>query len=413
MNISPIFGPLFNDHIDDKRYYQVYGGRGSAKSFSTAAAAVKKTYSEFKHKILYLRQTMASSDDSTIADVELVMNMFGVREDFTYAKNTYTNRKTGSTIVFKGIESKGSHTAKLKSLSGITTLIIEEAEELKDFDEFSKIDESIRVVDKPLKVILVYNPGASVNSWIHSEWFIDGQPNPERFHDTIYLHSTFYDNMDNLAPSTVQRYKDLKSKNYTYYIQTILAEWTLDASNRIYAGWHEFDSFMESGGETWYGLDFGYGGSDCSALVEIKYFEGMHLIREIFCQEKLDISDMANLMKRAGIRIHDLVVADSAAPILITELRKHGFSNIRRAKKGSGSKEQGIKKVQDMDIAIVGENDNLYKAYLTFSKGKDGKLPHEPDVLAALRYGLTYKHTGAKGREVRGGGKVISNNRYQ
>ena len=174
--INPIFQPLFVDEIDTPRYYQLYGGRGSGKSFVAAIAMVQLTFSKYSHKILYLRQTMASSDDSVVADIKAAIVILGVQEHFSESRGTITNKSTGSTIAFKGIRSSGSATAKLKSLSGITTLVVEEAEEVESFEEFSKVDESIRIAGKPLKVILIYNPTSALNSWIHKEWFDDGRP---------------------------------------------------------------------------------------------------------------------------------------------------------------------------------------------------------------------------------------------
>lgn len=392
MEIHPIFEPLFLDNIDDKRYYQVYGGRGSGKSFSVAVAAVTKTYSEHQHRIIYLRQTMASSDDSTIADVQRAMEKMKCEDDFTYAKNRFTNKITGSTISFKGIRATGSQTAKLKSLSGITTVIIEEAEEIESFDEFSKIDEGVREAGKPLKIILVYNPGSAVKSWIHKEWFDHAAPNPERFHDTVYLHSTYLDNLDNLAESMVRRYRDLEKTNPTYYRQVIMAEWTLEVVDRIYAGWGEYPRF-EDEGDIWYGLDFGYGGNDSTALIEINYFEETYYVRELFSIAKLGIKETVWEMRKRGISPNSVIIADSAVPEFITQIKQAGYSQIKGARKGANSKEQGIKKVQDMNIVMVGDNPHLYYAYQTFRRDKEGRLPHEPDVLAALRYGLTYKNT--------------------
>ena len=124
LNINPTFKPLFMDELDMPRYYQLYGGRGSGK-------------------ILYLRQTMASSDDSVVADIKAAIRLMNAEADFRESKGTITNITTGATISFKGIRSSGSATAKLKSLSGITTLVVEEAEEVESFEEFSKVDESI------------------------------------------------------------------------------------------------------------------------------------------------------------------------------------------------------------------------------------------------------------------------------
>ena len=129
--INPVFEPVFRDEIDSPRYYQLFGGRGSGKSFVAAIAMVQLTFSKYGHKILYLRQTMASSDDSVVADIKAAIVVLGVEGSFSESRGTITNKITGSTIAFKGIRSSGSATAKLKSLSGITTLVVEEAEEVE------------------------------------------------------------------------------------------------------------------------------------------------------------------------------------------------------------------------------------------------------------------------------------------
>lgn len=387
LKINPKFEPLFMDTMDMPRYYQVHGGRGSGKSFTTAIAIVQLTYSQYGHKILYLRQTMTSSEDSTIADIKLAIQKLGVENDFREKSGLITNIRTGSTITFKGIRSTGTQTAKLKSLSGITTLVIEEAEEIESFEEFSKIDESIRIADKPLKVILIYNPTSAISSWIHKEWFDNGLPRKDRLHDTIYIHSTYLDNLDNLAPSTIQRYKDLERTNPIYYKNTILAEWTLEASGRIYAGWGHYP-FFEEEGDIWYGLDFGYNaGKDKTACIKINFFEGTYYVSEVFSDNKLSIRRTISLMRENGIKFNDKIYADSAVPELISQIREGGYTSIRKATKGN--KEAGIKKIQDKNIVLVGgEDTGLYYSYMTFRTDKKSNIPHEPDELAALRYGI-------------------------
>lgn len=396
--INPIFEPVFSDFIDDPRYYQVYGGRGSGKSFSVAVAMVLKTYSPFKHKILFLRQTMSSSEDSTIADVRAAIEILGVEADFRESGGVITNITTGATISFKGIRSSGSGTAKLKSLSGITTLVVEEAEEVESFEEFSKVDESIRIKGKPLKVILIYNPSSALSSWIHKEWFKEGIPKIERLVDTVFVHSTFLDNIENLNESVVKRYRDLEKSNPTYYINTILAEWTLEASGRIYAGWGLYDSF-ENDGDTWYGMDFGYGGKDKTSLIKIVFFEGVYYCSEVFSESGLSIKKTLRLLREHRVPFNARIYADSAMPLLITEIFEGGFTGIRKCSKGNV--EAGIKKVQDKDIVLVGDDKTgLYYAYMTFRRDKKGKLPHEPDELAALRYGINSRKPVTSGKNV-------------
>jgi len=395
--VNPVFEPLFKDSLDQKRYYQVFGGRGSGKSFIASIAIVQLTYSKYRHNVMYLRQTMTTIEDSSYKDVMDAIEFLGKEADFKTIKNRIVNRVTGSIIAFKGIRSTSG--AKLKSLAGFTTLVVEEAEEVESFEEFSKIDEGIRVKGKPLKIILLYNPGSAIASWIHKEWFIEGQPDPGCFDDTVYMHSTFLDNEHNLNPSVVARYKSLAHKRPTYYTQTILAEWTLEVEGRIYDGWDVW-SKMDEVGKVWYGLDFGYGGADHTSLVEINRIGDRFYCKEIFSVPAQRIQDTANMMFAANIPTNALIFADSAMPLLITELRAAGYAGIRKAKKGNV--EAGIKKIQNKDITIIDEDNSsqLYFGYMTFKRDKNGKLPHEPDSLAALRYGINSQkvdYTGQRG----------------
>lgn len=384
--VNPLFEPLFSDKLTDKRYYQIFGGRGSGKSFTVALAIALKTYSTFKHRVLYLRQTMTSSEDSTIADIRMVIEKLMIGHDFEEKNGVITNKVTGSTITFKGIRSAGTQTAKLKSLSGITILVVEEAEEVESFEEFSKVDESIRIKGKPLKVILVYNPTSSISSWIHKEWFIEGVPNPERFGDTEFIHSTYLDNLENLNTSTIASYERYKLTNPTYYKNTILAEWTLETQGRVYDGWERYDSFNNQG-ETWYGLDFGYGGKDKTSLIKITYFEKKYYVEEVFSEPKMKLKSILKKLEAKGVGKYSTIYADSAMPLLVEEIRDGGFSGIRGAQKGNV--ESGLKRVQDKIIVIVGpKTTGLYFGYQTFRRDKNDKLMHEPDELAALRYGV-------------------------
>jgi len=389
LNLNSLFEPIFSDNVGDPRYYQIFGGRGSGKSFTVSVAAVTKTYSKHKHRILYLRQVMATADDSVIADVTTAIHVLGKAKDFRIKKNLITNIRTGSTISFKGVRTTSGQTAKLKSLSGITTLIIEEAEEIEDFETFSKIDESIRMKGKPLKIIMVYNPTTSIGSWIHREWFDQGLPRPDRFIDTMFIHSTYLDNLDNLAQSTIDQYRRLEKTNPVYYANTILAEWTLEAEGRIYGAWLHYP-YMKEPGQVWYGLDFGYGGKDKTSCIKITYLDDMYFVEEMFSEAKQSIKKTLSALRNSDIPFNARIYADSAMPLLISEIRSGGFTGIRKALKGNV--EAGIKKVINKNIVLVGGTDSdLYYAYMTFRRDKKGKLPHEPDCLAAMRYGINSK----------------------
>ena len=114
----------------DNRYYIVSGGRGSGKSFSVNALLVMLTY-EQGHTILFTRYTLTSAYISIIPEFIDKLEQFGSIADFHITKDEILNKKTGSKIIFRGIKtSSGDQTANLKSLQGITTWVVDEAEEL-------------------------------------------------------------------------------------------------------------------------------------------------------------------------------------------------------------------------------------------------------------------------------------------
>ena len=124
----------------DSRYYIVSGGRGSGKSFTINAILVMLTY-EAGHTILFTRYTLTSAYISIIPEFIDKLELFNCVTDFHITKDEILNKKTGSKIIFRGIKtSSGDQTANLKSLQGITTWVIDEAEELTDEQKFDTID---------------------------------------------------------------------------------------------------------------------------------------------------------------------------------------------------------------------------------------------------------------------------------
>ena len=139
--IDEKYNPLFDN---DNRYYVVTGGRGSGKSYTVTMFLLSLTY-ESGHVILFTRYTLTSAHISIIPEFLEKIEAIDRFQDFHITKDEIINTRTGSKIIFKGIKtSSGTQTASLKSLSGVTTWVLDEAEELVDEDVFDKIDLSIR-----------------------------------------------------------------------------------------------------------------------------------------------------------------------------------------------------------------------------------------------------------------------------
>jgi phage terminase large subunit len=141
MKINEKYKPLWDDNESD--YLLLTGGRASGKSFTVAAFLENLTF-EKGHVILFSRFTMTSAHLSIIPEFQEKVELLEHEQNFKINKTDIRNLN-GSKILFRGImTSNGNQTARLKSITGLTTFVLDEAEELMDERTFDIIDDSIR-----------------------------------------------------------------------------------------------------------------------------------------------------------------------------------------------------------------------------------------------------------------------------
>lgn len=221
------YQPLFINP-PQTRYFVVTGSRGSGKSYTVNLFLLNLTYEE-GHVILFTRFTLVSAFISIIPEFLDKIELLGKQDDFEVTQSEIINKKTGSKILFRGIKtSSGINTANLKSIAGVTTFIIEEAEELIDEDVFDRIDLSVRDKSKPNRVIMIMNPSYK-SHWIYKRFV--SRPNPEYF---THIHTTYLDNLDNLSESFIEAAERTKKENMTRYKHLFLGEWLDDAEGLLW-----------------------------------------------------------------------------------------------------------------------------------------------------------------------------------
>ena len=209
------------------RYFVITGGRGSAKSFHVAIFLLNLTY-EPNHVILFTRWTLTSANISIIPEFIEKIEMLNRVNDFEITSNEIINKRTGSKILFRGIKtSQGTATANLKSISGVTTFVVEEAEELIDMDVFDRIDLSVRAKDIPNRVLLIMNP-AFKSHWVYERWIREKKP------ECSYIHTTYLDNKKNLSESFIEQAERVKKENFHRFEHLFLGKWLEDAEGLLW-----------------------------------------------------------------------------------------------------------------------------------------------------------------------------------
>jgi phage terminase large subunit len=203
------------------------GGRGSGKSWHLAMFLLNLTY-EPDHVILFTRWTMESAGASIIPEFVDKIERLGKGDDFAITQKEIVNTKTGSRILFRGIKtSSGNQTAKLKSIQGVTTWVLDEAEELVDRRTFDTIDDSIRSQLQPNRVILSLNP-SSVDHFLHGLFVTS------RRADTLYLHTTWEDNRENLSDSFLAKIEQTRTDNPARYAHIYAGQWRREVSGLLW-----------------------------------------------------------------------------------------------------------------------------------------------------------------------------------
>ena len=378
--------------LEDSRYFIVTGGRGSSKSFSINTLLVLLTM-EAGHTILFTRYTLTSAYISIIPEFLEKLELLDLVDKFYITKDEIINKLTGSKILFKGLKtSSGDQTANLKSLQGVTTWVLDEAEELNDEEIFEKIDFSIRTKGIQNRVLLVLNP-ATKEHFIYKKFFEDKgvQAGSNLIKgDTTYIHTTYEDNIENLSESFINQIENIKKRRPEKYKHQILGGWLDKAEGVIFTNWTI--GKYEQVGTSVFGQDFVFS-NDPTTLVEcnIDASNKRIYINERFYLQALTTSQIHNLNKQHCL--DSLIVADSAEPRLISELQSAGL-NIVPAIKGQGSVTYGIALLQDYDLIISPESINLIKELNNYSwleKKSNTPIDNHNHLIDALRYAVGYQ----------------------
>lgn len=394
-----IYHPLYKDK--EKFIILITGGRGSGKSFNASTFIERLTFEmtpveKIVHQILYTRYTMVSAGMSIIPEMMEKIDLDGTTKYFKTTKTDIVNKMTKSRIMFRGIKtSSGNQTAKLKSIQGITTFVCDEAEEWTSEDEFDKIMLSIRKKGIQNRIIIIMNPCDS-NHFIYKKYIekthklveIDGvQVQISTHPNVLHIHTTYFDNLENLSPEFLKEVEDIKVSNPEKYGHVVIGRWADVAEGAVFKKWGIVKEFPQECKKVGIGQDFGFT-NDPSAAVRCGIIDNRLYVDELFYETDMLSSAIANRLKPFSMK----VFADSQDPRLIQEIKNRGV-NIYPVDKFPGSIKAGIDKIKDMEFFVTERSYNIITELRKYvwDKDKDGNYINEPvdeynHLMDAIRY---------------------------
>lgn len=329
--------PCLNDY--SKRYNIYYGGGGSGKSVFVAQKLIIKALKE-KRKILVIRKVMATQLSSCW---QLILDTLSRFNLLSYCKVNKSNFQielpNGSLFLFKGLDDS----EKIKSIVGITDIWIEEATDIT-LDDFTQLDLRLRAEEDNLQMYLSFNPVSKAN-WCFKKWFSGKNK------DTFILKTTYKDNKF-LPQDYIDTLENLINSNPTYYRIYVLGEFC-SLNRLIYTNYEvkEFD-FKQISGTHLCGLDFGFSIDTTAFVASILDEENkvIYIYKE-WCDKGKTNDEIAKALSSLGYS-KSLIIADSAEPKSIEELKRFGFIRVRASLKGADSIRHGIDKLSQYKLIV-------------------------------------------------------------
>lgn len=371
--------PLFTD---GKRYLVVQGGMRAAKSYSIVMLIISwcQTYPDKIATIASMSYPHLSR--GVIRDFQNIMKAADIWEPerWNQSSKIYTFGN-GTIMEFISVDNMSAH-GPARDL-----LFVNEANDM-DFQTFQNL--AFRTTGK---VIIDYNP--THEFWAH-QLIKDEKDNAD------FIILTYKDNeaLSDREVANIERHKPKPGEKPSNW-------WTVyglgqigSLEGNIYQGWRKAtDEDYKHAKLIRYGLDFGFS-NDETGLVAIYIIEdgfgepnaGTYIIKELIYKTGILGSQYGDELRRAGVDPTVVIVADSARPEIIAEIRAQGFQIIG-ADKNAGSVLRGIDRVKQAQIAYEGKN--LEREYLSYAwrKTRTGETLDVPQdgndhLMDALRYAI-------------------------
>lgn len=413
MKIKKVVNDAFKKYLFNWKYkfYFVFGGYGSSKSYNTALKIVLKLIKQ-KRKCLVVRNVYGTHKESTFSLLKEIIAGMQLGDYVTYKVSPLQfDFFNGSQIIFKGMDNP----EKLKSINDVTIIWVEECSEIK-YVGFKELVGRLRHPSLKLHFILTSNPVSKTN-WSYKYFFIDKnnkvykQDDNEVYlkktvinGDTYYHHSTVDDNKF-VQQDYVDQLEDIK--NYDMDLYRIAREGKYGARGlKVLPNFAVMDhaSVMQrvhglDRRSRFAGMDFGFVTS-YNALIRCAVDKETQTLYIYYCYYDKGKTDDVTKEEISEFRdSKELIFADCAEPKTIAYYRKQGFNMVKCSKatnNGQGSRVQNTKKMRrfkhiycsDQCVPVIDELQDL-----VYFEDKDGEIVEDefnidPHTFSALWYAL-------------------------
>jgi phage terminase large subunit len=331
----------------------------------------------------------------------------------------------GNSIISKGFITSNNRQAKLKSLAGLTHVLIEEANEVSK-EQFNQLLLSLRTnkVDK-IQAIRIFNP-PSKKHWIWEDYNLTESEiqgyytySPKSDSNIEMCFSTYLNNTSNLNADYIRMLENLQKtpEMYNTIVKGLISEGNV---GRIYK---HFQTITDKEFEAIecrpvYIIDFGFS-VDPFALIQVKWKDNRLFVRELCYLSGMDDLAIAKKLIDVGITYKDMIIADygNGGDVRIRNLRTGGSGawcnisgypdlikgfSVYYAKKGDNSIASGINLVKSYEVYMTENSANGWNEVQDYcwAISRNGELLDVPidkhnHIMDCIRYFTIYKSVNA------------------
>lgn len=213
--IAPSFYSVHWDILEGKHtYYDLYGGRGSAKSSFISVEIVLGMMEDPESNAVVFRKYGVTLRESVYEQIEWAIDALGVSDLWQGYTNPmrFVYKPTGQKIVFRGLD-KAKKTKSIKVAKGyFKYLWFEELDEFAGIEEIRTVQQSVLRGGSKFVVFKSFNPPISRSNWAN-EYVAEPRENSLR-HKSDYttvpvewLGEQFIDDAEHLKATNEKAYR--------------------------------------------------------------------------------------------------------------------------------------------------------------------------------------------------------------
>lgn len=404
------FPAAFMELFQPARYKAYYGGRGSAKSHSCAAALILRGYNE-RIRWLCCREIQKSLNASVHQLLTDKIYQYGLQNFYSVTREGIRGAN-GTLFLFAGLRTNPD---SIKSIEGLDGAWVEEAHSVSQLS----LDLLLPTLRKPgSEGWFTWNRRSASDPV--DQLFLGGEPPP----NSIVRKVNWNDNP--FFPDVLrQEMEHMKQRDPDKWRHVWEGELLHLSNALVFRNWEEddLDDKIPARARRTFGADWGFSIDPTVGLEVYTWDRTLYIANEVY-KIGCEIDETPSLLAGSDTRTPPRwintnghrgikgiekgpLIADGSRPETISYLKHRGF-NIRKAVKGARSIEEGVEFIKSFDIVVHPRCKKVIDELLTYSykvdKLTDEIIPELQDknnhFMDALRYAVEAERRGVTRRSV-------------